>query len=156
MNLDEIVEFSIKIMKSSLRILGRNFDKYLIPFLQMVIQAYKQNHLPGFIYAVEFCLSDYQQMREYDAIFQEAFNHITEHTITRFLVDQRSYDYEPEVAYDYFGMCARLLKTNKVLFFSSPYLEGLLNTWGLGIGTEHPEASQTHEIFISHLLSTVR
>jgi hypothetical protein len=33
MNLDEIVEFSIKIMKSSLRILERNFDKYLIPFL---------------------------------------------------------------------------------------------------------------------------
>ena len=33
MNLDEIVEFSIKIMKQSLRILERNFDKYLIPFL---------------------------------------------------------------------------------------------------------------------------
>jgi hypothetical protein len=41
MNLDEIVEFSIKIMKSSLRILERNFDKYLIPFLQMVVQSYK-------------------------------------------------------------------------------------------------------------------
>jgi len=27
MNLDEVVEFSIKIMKSSLRILERNFDK---------------------------------------------------------------------------------------------------------------------------------
>ncbi len=33
MHLDEVVEFSIKIVKSSLRILGRNFDKYLISFL---------------------------------------------------------------------------------------------------------------------------
>jgi len=95
-------------------------------------------------------------MREYDQIFQEAFNHITEHTIGKVLVDQRAYDYEPEVAYDYFGMCTRLLKTNKVLFFSSPYLEALLNTWMLGIGIEHPEAAQTHESFISNLLSTVR
>ena len=40
-NLDEVVEFSIKIMKSSLRILERNFDTYLIPFLQMVVHSYK-------------------------------------------------------------------------------------------------------------------
>lgn len=40
-NLDDIVEFSIRIVKSSLRILGRSFDKYLITFLQNVVQAYK-------------------------------------------------------------------------------------------------------------------
>lgn len=72
------------------------------------------------------------------------------------LVDARAFDYEPEVAFDYFGMCARLLKTNKVLFFSSPYLEPLLNTWSLGLGLEHPEAAQTHESFISNLLTIVR
>lgn len=32
-NLEDIIEFSIRIMKSSLRILGKNFDKYLISFL---------------------------------------------------------------------------------------------------------------------------
>lgn len=37
MNLDEIVEFSIRIMKTSLRILGSHFDTYLISFLQMVV-----------------------------------------------------------------------------------------------------------------------
>jgi hypothetical protein len=72
------------------------------------------------------------------------------------LVDQKAFEYEPEVSFDYFGMCGRLLKTNKVLFFSTPYLEALLNTWANGIGLEHPEASQTHESFISSLLSIVR
>lgn len=69
MNLDEIVENSIRIMKTSLRILGRNFDTYLITFLQMVVQAYKLNHLPSFIYAVEFCLQAYSANREYEPIF---------------------------------------------------------------------------------------
>lgn len=105
---------------------------------------------------MEFCLADYHQRREYDQIFQEAFNHITEHTIGKVLVDQKAFEYEPEVSFDYFGMCGRLLKTNKVLFFSTPYLEALLNTWANGIGLEHPEASQTHESFISSLLSIVR
>jgi len=107
----------------------------------MVIQAYKQNPLPGFIYAVEFCLADYNQLREYDAIFQEAFNHITEHTITRILVDQQAFLDEPLIAFDFFGLCARLIKTNKMIFFSSPYLEALLNTWSTGIGIDHPEAA---------------
>ena len=57
------------------------------------------------------------------------------------LIDQRAFDYEPEVAYDYFGMCTRVLKANKMMFFSSPYLEDLLNTWAIGIGIEHPEAA---------------
>ena len=39
-NLDEIVEYTVRIVKSSLRILGRHFDKYLIPFLQIVVKAY--------------------------------------------------------------------------------------------------------------------
>ena len=81
---------------------------------------------------------------------------MTEHTIAKVLVDSRAFDYEPEVAFDYFGMCARLLKTNKALFFSCPYLEALLNTWALGIGIEHPEAAQTHESFVSNLLNIVR
>ncbi len=69
MNLDDIVEQSIRIMKTSLRILGRHFDSYLITFLQMVVQAYSQNHLPSFIYAVEFCLQAYTSNRDYEPIF---------------------------------------------------------------------------------------
>jgi hypothetical protein len=56
LNLHEVVEYSVRIMKTSMRILGRHFDSYLIKFLQMVVASYKQNPLPSFIYAVEFCL----------------------------------------------------------------------------------------------------
>ena len=39
-NIDEIVEFTIRLAKYGLRILGRLFDPYLVKFLQLVIQAY--------------------------------------------------------------------------------------------------------------------
>lgn len=155
MNLDDIVEFSIRIMKSSLRILGRNFDPYLITFLQMVVQAYKQNHLPSFIYAVEFCLQAYPSNREYEGIFQEAFDHISQHTINNVLTDFNEFEYNPEVAFDFFGLCTRLVKYSKRLFFNSPYLESLLNTWVIAIGTEHPETIKTHKAFFTSLLTIV-
>jgi hypothetical protein len=40
-HLDDIIEYAIRLVKSSLRILDRNFDKYLIPFLQIVVQGYQ-------------------------------------------------------------------------------------------------------------------
>lgn len=40
-NLDAIVEYAIRIVKSSMRILGRNFDQYLIEFLQNVIRGFE-------------------------------------------------------------------------------------------------------------------
>lgn len=39
--LDVIVEYAIRIVKSSMRILGRNFDEYLIEFLQNVIRGFE-------------------------------------------------------------------------------------------------------------------
>jgi hypothetical protein len=122
----------------------------------MVIQAYKQNHLASFIYAVEFCLTDYHKFREYDAIFQEAFNHITEHTISSVLIEFKDFEYNPEVAFDFFGLCSRLIKYNKMVFFNSPYLEPLLNIWIIGIGIEHTEALDTHHAFISNLLHNIK
>ena len=44
-NLDEIVEFASRIVKSSMRILGRQFDSYLMQFLQMVIQGYEVRYI---------------------------------------------------------------------------------------------------------------
>ena len=40
-HIDDIVEFTIRLVKHCLRILGRRFDPYLIPFLQLVIKAYE-------------------------------------------------------------------------------------------------------------------
>jgi len=39
--LDVIVEYAIRIVKSSMRILGSNFDQYLIEFLQNVIRGFE-------------------------------------------------------------------------------------------------------------------
>lgn len=149
------MEFSIRIVKASLRILGRHFDKYLIPFLQNVISAYKQNHLASFLYAVEFCLLDYSTHREYEPIFQDAFNHLSYHTITKVLTDFRDFEDNPEVAFDFFGLCSRLIKVNKPLFFKSPSLEGILKMWIIGIGIDHQDAIKTHQSFFSLLLNTL-
>lgn len=66
----------------------------------------------------------------------------------------------PEVAADFFGLFQRLLRNStpitKRLFFSSPYLEGILHTWALGIGQEHREALKTHQGFFAELLKTLR
>jgi hypothetical protein len=76
-NLDDIVEFAIRIVKSSQRILGKNgFDKYLLQFLQIVVSGYKQNNLASFVYAVEFTITEYISREEYGQYFQEAFDHI--------------------------------------------------------------------------------
>jgi len=155
MHLDDIVEFSIRIVKASLRILGRHFDKYLIPFLQNVIAAYKLNHLASFLYAVEFCLLDYSTHREYEAIFQDAFDHLSHHTITKVLTDFRDYEDNPDVAFDFFGLCCRLIKVNKTLFFKSPSLEGILNMWVIGIGIDNQDAIKTHQSFFCQLLNTI-
>ncbi len=42
-HLDEIVEYTIRLVKYSMRILGRGFDQYLIPLLQIVIKAFEVN-----------------------------------------------------------------------------------------------------------------
>ena len=100
-------------------------------------------------------MQPYISNRDYEPIFQEAFNHITSHTINNVLTDFREFEYCPEVAFDFFGLCTRLIKYNKKIFFSSPYLEGLLNTWVIGIGTEHPDAVKTHKAFFTGLISTL-
>ena len=67
----------MRLVKHCLRILGRKFDKYLIPFLELAIKAYdvrfiyfiiitvQQNPIPGFIYSVEFCLVEYHTIPDY-------------------------------------------------------------------------------------------
>lgn len=150
------MEYAIRVVKSSQRILGRHFDRYLIQFLQIVVQGYELNHLPSFIYAVEFCLADYYQHREYESIFQEAYNHITQHTVTNVLTDFRGYEYNPEVAFDFFGLTLRTVKNSKRLFYGSPYIKEILNCWYLGIGIEHREAIQTHASFMTILISNLK
>ena len=51
----------------------------------------------------------------------------------------------------------RLLKTNKKILFSSPYLiDGIMKTWQLGIGIEHREAIKTHSGFFLNLLPVLK
>lgn len=40
-HIDDIVEYTIRLLKHSVRILGRKFDNYLVPLLQLVIKAYE-------------------------------------------------------------------------------------------------------------------
>lgn len=170
-NLDIIVEYAIRIVKSSMRILGRNFDQYLIEFLQNVIRGFEvscllcndlvqQNHLASFIYAVEFCFADYAANRDFETIFMEAFNHISLATHTQVLVDAAAFQANPEVVYDFFGFCCRLLRSEhpagRRIFFSSPQLEGILAMWIRGIGVDHRDAIKMHTEFIQHLLMGIR
>lgn len=129
-NIDDFVEFSIRIVKSSQRILGRaGFDPYLIEFLKIVISGYKQNHISSFIYSVEFSLQEYGTHRELGNIFQEAFDHICETTAKDVLCLPQAFTEMPDICADFFGLCQRLIRPSsqtpmtKKLFFSSPFLE---------------------------------
>lgn len=53
-HIDEIVEQTIRLVKHCLRILGREFDQYLITFLQQTIKAYQVSY--RIIYHVNYCL----------------------------------------------------------------------------------------------------
>jgi len=112
--------------------------------------------LASFIYAVEFCFADYAANRGFEAIFIEAFNHISLATHASVLVDQAAFQANPEVCFDFFGFCCRLLRSEhpsgRRIFFSSPQLEGILAMWIKGIGVEHRDAIKTHTEFIHHLL----
>lgn len=101
------------------------------------------NHLPGFIYAVEFCLVDYGQLPEYQNIFQEAFNHIIDQTSKLLTSLDAFYNYS-DISFDFFGMSMRYLRLTKHTFFSSSSIEKLLNMWVMGIGIEHRDAVETH------------
>ena len=72
------------------------------------------------------------------------------------LIDFRGFENNPEVAFDFFGLCIRAMKTNKRVFFSCPYIENLLNTWYIGIGNEHRDAIKTHTGFITTLFSILK
>lgn len=162
-NLDDIVEFAIRIVKSSQRILGRaGFDKYLLEFLQIVVSGYKQNHMASYIYAVEFSLQEYSTHREYTHIFQDAFNHICATTATDVLSAPQAFLEHPDISSDFFGLCLRLLRHSsmtqitKQLFFSSPYLEQIINMWILGIGLEQKDALSTHIGFFRELVKLLK
>ena len=97
-------------------------------------------------------MKDYSTNREFETIFSEAFNHITQHTITQVLTDFRAFEFNPDVTYDFFGLCHRALKANKRIFFGCPYIEGILGAWYTGIGIEHKDAIKTHTQFILSLI----
>jgi len=143
--------------------LGRaGFDKYLLEFLQIVVSGYKQNHLASFIYAVEFSLQEYSTHRDYTPIFQDAFNHICATTAQDILTLPQAFSELPDISADFFGLCQRLIRSSsqtqitKQLFFSSPYLEQIVNMWILGIGLEHREALKTHQGFFSDLVKLLQ
>eukprot|EP00347_Sterkiella_histriomuscorum_P023855 403333152 len=151
-HIDEIVEQTVRLVKHCSRILGSEFDKYLVPFLQKAIQAYQQNPIPGFIYSVEFCLVDYHKDTSYANIFLEAFNLIVSRT-GQLLTNLKQIEEFPDIAFDFFGMCVRYMKLSRDLFFKSTQLETLLQIWICGIGIEHRDALLTHTEFIIVLIS---
>lgn len=77
-------------------------------------------------------------------------------TVQNVLVDQNAFQNEPDVCLDFFGLCLRVLKHNKKIFFSAPNIDGILNMWALGVGIEHPEAIRTHKHFFLQLLEKIK
>jgi hypothetical protein len=127
-----------------------------------VVNGYRQNHLASFIYAVEFSLQEYSSHREYTSIFQDAFNHICATTSQQVLTVSQSFSDFPDISADFFGLCQRLIRPSsqtqitKQLFFSSPYLEQILNMWIIGIGLDHRDALKTHQGFFSDLVKLLQ
>ncbi|CDW74356.1 arm repeat-containing protein [Stylonychia lemnae] len=113
-----------------------------------------KNPIPGFIYAIEFSLVEYHQFRDYEQIFLESFNMITQRT-SQLLINLTQFEQYPDIAFDYFGMCLRYLKLNKQIIFRSTHLDSLISIWISGIGIEHKDAIETHTEFIIVLLQTL-
>jgi hypothetical protein len=68
-------------------------------------------------------------------IQKETFNYISSHTINNVLTELQDFDDNPDVAFDFFGLCKSLIRLSKKIFFDYPYLEELMNTWIIGIGS---------------------
>ena len=56
---DDIVEYSVRLIKHFIRSTGNQFLPLLTPFVQKCMSGYQQNPLGTFVYAVEFCFMDY-------------------------------------------------------------------------------------------------
>ena len=65
----------------------------------------------------------------------------------------------PDIAFDFFGMCMRFLRLSqetKSLFFSSSHLDQVLKVWICGIGLEHRDAIKTHTEFMIALINILK
>ena len=57
------------------------FAPYVQPLIRKALTGYQQNSIGSFIYTVEYCLKQFSETNEHDALFLEAFNFICQHTV---------------------------------------------------------------------------
>lgn len=84
---DDIVEYTIRMIKHYVRALGNQFAPMLQPFLMLCMNGFKQNPLGTFVYSVEFCFMDFGHQADKEALFTQALDFIIQNA-TEYLVSR--------------------------------------------------------------------
>lgn len=119
---NEIVEYSCRLIKHSQRALGNKFIPFLQPFLQAMMLGYQKNQHGTFVYAVEFCFTEYGHQPQNAEIFIEAFDFVVKIT-DQYLNSRELCEQNPDLINDFFGMAMRYVRYDKAIFFKSTQLE---------------------------------
>ena len=152
---DDIIEPVCRLIKHSMRALGQAFTQYLNVFLKKAMEGYQKNAIGSFVYTVEFSMSQYGHEPEFSALFKEAFEYICS-TTEQILATQKNCERNPELVNDFFGLCKRYIRHNRVIFYQSTTLEILMKGITMNaIGVEQVEAVQTHSQFFIDLIKDV-
>lgn len=119
---DDIIEFSCRLIKHSQRAMGNQFLPYLHPFLKQTMIGYQQNQIGSYVYAVEFCFTEFGHQPQHADLFVEAFDFIVKITYEK-MTTKEYCEQNPDLVNDFFGMAMRYIRYSKSLFFKSNELE---------------------------------
>jgi transportin-3 len=115
---DDIVEYTCRLVKHSQRAMGNQFLPFLTPFIQTAMQGYQINPIGSYVYAVEFCFTEFGHQPQNAELFVEAFDFIIK-TTAQALNSRSDLEQQPDLVNDFFGMAMRYVRYNKAIFFRS-------------------------------------